>query len=762
MCHRETIKFSRGQRDDSVRAPAQPNSMKTFKRPESGFSFATSTWACLCGALLLIPIRSHGVLADVAAGQTKFNTHCFGCHGDPAVNFGSVLFGANKSTLQGIANGTIAHMGGTFPFDTFSAADFNNVAAYIASRDPRSYSVQGRVYVNGGGLANCQISISSAYNSDTNTLTDANGNFQVAGMRPGQYFVLPYKLSYVLAPASRNIAMDWYVLTGGTNTGQSTAAQNGVLSNVNFTATLEPIEISGYVRTPAGVAISNVAIGITPVTNLTDATGKYLLTDLMPGTYTVVPAKVGHLFIPAPVTVELTEINRQAFVDFTGGTNAIVRVRSTGNDNNDGSTWALAKRTVTGAVAVAMQEIWVAKRTNAVGPLPYFENIALRPGLGLYGGFAGTETNRDQRNPVANLTILDGSLNRVVDLQSLFDGGVTKSAIDGFTIIRGGNQGAGIRVRDTGQTVSNCRFITNSSANSGGAIWVSGGSPLIVSNTFDRNSAAVYGGAIFCDGSPTILNNLMVSNVASSAGGAIHIRDGVVANNLIVSNTASAEGGGIYCNLGAVLVANNTLVGNTAPLLGGAIQFANAATPTVANNIVAFNARGLATADGSTPVLLNNCVFSNALFNYSGLVAGAGDISADPLFVNLAVGNLHLLSNSPCLDAGTNSVVAPAWRDLDGELRLQGARVDIGADELPAPLEITLNPPVASGGNLMLTGSGGLPGAGYTWLTSTNVAAPLATWTTNTSGTFDGSGGFANAIPINRSETSRFFRLRIP
>lgn len=73
-----------------------------------------------------------------------------------------------------------------------------------------------------------------------------------------------------------------------------------------------------------------------------------------------------------------------------------------------------------------------------------------------------------------------------------------------------------------------------------------------------------------------------------------------------------------------------------------------------------------------------------------------------------------------------------------------------------------LHPVVVSGGNLILTGTGGTPGGGYTWLTSTNIATPLASWTTNSTGTFDGTGAFSNAIPINRSEPDRFFRLRVP
>jgi hypothetical protein len=73
-----------------------------------------------------------------------------------------------------------------------------------------------------------------------------------------------------------------------------------------------------------------------------------------------------------------------------------------------------------------------------------------------------------------------------------------------------------------------------------------------------------------------------------------------------------------------------------------------------------------------------------------------------------------------------------------------------------------VNPPVHSDGNLIMTGTGGIPGGSYTWLTSTNVAAPGAEWTTNTAGTFDVSGAFSNALPVNPSEAARFFRLRTP
>lgn len=67
-----------------------------------------------------------------------------------------------------------------------------------------------------------------------------------------------------------------------------------------------------------------------------------------------------------------------------------------------------------------------------------------------------------------------------------------------------------------------------------------------------------------------------------------------------------------------------------------------------------------------------------------------------------------------------------------------------------------------AGGNLIMVGAGGTPGVGYTLLSTTNLALPLSQWTTNTTGTFDGSGSFSNAIPYTVPPANRFFLLRSP
>ena len=86
---------------------------------------------------------------------------------------------------------------------------------------------------------------------------------------------------------------------------------------------------------------------------------------------------------------------------------------------------------------------------------------------------------------------------------------------------------------------------------------------------------------------------------------------------------------------------------------------------------------------------------------------------------------------------------------------LQGANLNI-----PTPPTVTFAG--ASGGNLIVTGTGGTPNSGYSWLTSTNVSLPLSSWTVQATGTLDASGAFSNAIPINAAQPASFFKLRMP
>jgi hypothetical protein len=79
----------------------------------------------------------------------------------------------------------------------------------------------------------------------------------------------------------------------------------------------------------------------------------------------------------------------------------------------------------------------------------------------------------------------------------------------------------------------------------------------------------------------------------------------------------------------------------------------------------------------------NNCYSSIA----GKWTQAAQNIDIDPAFVDRASGDLHLLSNSPCIDRGSDTAPGLPEKDFDGEPRLFDgdgdgkAQVDIGADE---------------------------------------------------------------------------------
>ena len=87
--------------------------------------------------------------------------------------------------------------------------------------------------------------------------------------------------------------------------------------------------------------------------------------------------------------------------------------------------------------AVPDTEIWVAAGTYKYG-VTRVDSLEMENGVAIYGGFVGTETSRDQRNPdpATNGTVLSGDDK---DYHVVTASGTDSTAIlDGFTIT-GGN-----------------------------------------------------------------------------------------------------------------------------------------------------------------------------------------------------------------------------------------------------------------------------------------------------------------------------------
>lgn len=396
-------------------------------------------------------------------------------------------------------------------------------------------------------------------------------------------------------------------------------------------------------------------------------------------------------------------------------------------DNNaspggEGLSWQTAFSTVqTGINAAAVDdEVWVKYGT-------YYENISMKDGVALYGGFGDNAVSLDQRNWKVFTTVLDGSgIQTVIQVPN---GQSPGTRIDGFTIRNGFN--SGIIVQDSPVSVVN-NIITGNTTNiewwgGGIAIWSQYFSPTVENNIIDNNSSP-KGGGIYCNSSANILKNKIINNQSTSYGygAGIDIECSyfgcpTVANNFIIGNTnPSSYGGGISVDYGSPNITNNTIVGNTA-YGGGGIFSRDSSYLFAVNNIVAFNSDGImAYYNYQNPFLKNNDVFGNTNGNYrggvfpDGVTPGPGDISLDPSFVDNTVGDYRLKAGSPCFNAGDNTVVQADWMDIDGESRVKLGLVDIGADELDDV------PPVTSIALFGTTGDNGYYTSNVTFTLSAN------------------------------------------
>ena len=319
----------------------------------------------------------------------------------------------------------------------------------------------------------------------------------------------------------------------------------------------------------------------------------------------------------------------------------VIHVRPGGNDAADGSSWAQAKGSLWSATnsAVSGDEVWVAE-----GTYPYtFAMIG--PGVSVYGGFQGTETQRSQRDSAAHETILTSPYWTTVFFPN--NGGATRR-IDGVTIRDSVN--AVYSDNAPSIVIANNKILNNRNPNGYGAgVTLFGGTALVENNQIDGNQGTRHGGGIegyWCQATVrrntitrnrctihgggigfwyryiVLEDNVITDNVADGwMGGANLASGGAVRRNFIARNRATADGG-IALADGAAIVEENTILQNISTGHGvGGLSLRNVDV-TVARNTISGNTSPY--VGGLRVVFGVARVFENRLTSNAGGWGGGG------------------------------------------------------------------------------------------------------------------------------------------
>lgn len=328
-------------------------------------------------------------------------------------------------------------------------------------------------------------------------------------------------------------------------------------------------------------------------------------------------------------------------------------------------------------------QIWVAAGTyKPTSTIDRTISFVLKSGVAIYGGFAGTEDELIQRDPIVNVTLLSGDIGvlennsdnsyHVVYGYQLND----SSILDGLTIT-GGNAN-GVKPYDRGggmynylsnPTLTNVIFSNNYTVYLGGGMFNQNSNTTLTNVTFSNNTSAFYGAGIYnyyCDnpsltdvifsgnsaqqrggglynyeGSATLSNVTFDSNSAQELGGGMNSfsSDLTLTNVTFLNNTAAVSGGGMYSGGGNLSLTNVTFTGNSANGGGGMLN--STISSGILVNVTFDGNSGLERAGGmynylSDPVMTDVTFTNNTAQQHGGGIFNSG---SDPTMNNVVFSN---------------------------------------------------------------------------------------------------------------------------
>lgn len=344
-----------------------------------------------------------------------------------------------------------------------------------------------------------------------------------------------------------------------------------------------------------------------------------------------------------------------------------IYVDAAASGGNNGKNWNNAYTSLQTALGQSLSgdEIWVAAGVYLPGTKTT-DFFRARPNVSMFGGFKGGETNRNQRNPLINKTILSGEIGSSANtdnINKILVIGQTVSApiaISGFTISDGYAESfiaSGVEVASSSPVFSWCTFENNTNVggfSSGAAVTISNfdaeAKPQFINCIFRNNECSVIGGAVHNSGDVSVFVNCLFDGNKATRGGALHNGDGVIATF------------------------NCTFVNNTADK--GSTSYATGGTATQHINAIIWD-------NNSSPVMnISSSVSTTVKYSIiRGGYTGDGNINKDPKFISTT--DFGLSSASPARDVGDPDV-DPAdlpSQDLAGGNRLTFSKLDLGAYE---------------------------------------------------------------------------------
>lgn len=250
----------------------------------------------------------------------------------------------------------------------------------------------------------------------------------------------------------------------------------------------------------------------------------------------------------------------------------------------------------------------------------------------------------------------------------------TQISLD-YVTVTGGDGESGDGITCTNATLTLRDVTIQGNANNGIS---SSGCQLVVSHAQLLNNQGI---GVAASTSDVVLSRSLVAGNAS-VGVMLFLRTTYdVENNVIVKNGGPNGVGGVFItqlpggSVGRRVFGFNTVSQNQGPfgIVSGVVCDPSVGVPLAMTSSIVVNNAGPAQVSGGA------CAWT-----YSdiapGPVSGTGNLSVDPLFVDPAHNNFHLQVASPVRDVADPAATLAV--DIDGDTRPQGARRDMGADEI--------------------------------------------------------------------------------